>query len=121
VKQQISGLKIFDSPTKGTFVGAFALSALIFFSSISVFISNKYDDDYLRRLLNTYSNFHGLALGLFTPLWLGLTSALLVKFYVLISESLAKLVIAKIAAVLGITLLYLLITFLGTMGILYIS
>jgi hypothetical protein len=111
----------FSSPFKGTFIGAFAISALIFFSSMSVYISNKYDDDYLRILLNTYSNFHGLALGLFIPLWLGLTSVLLVKFYVLISESLAKWIIAKIAAVFGIILLYLLITFLGTMGILYIS
>jgi hypothetical protein len=116
-----SGLKFFHSPVKGTFLGAFALSALVFFSSMSVYISNNYEDDYLRMVSNTYSNFDGLALGLFTPLWIGLTSALLVKFCILISDSFAELVVAKISAVLGIVLLYLLITFLGTMGILYIS
>jgi len=121
MKQQPSGLKFFHSPVKGTFIGASALSALVFFSSMSVYISNKYDDDYLTMLLNTYSNFYGLTLGLFTPLWIGLTSALLVKFYISTNKSLTEFPTAKIAAILGQVLLYLLITFFGTIGILYIA
>jgi hypothetical protein len=112
---------LFSSPIRGTFIGAFVLTALTYFASISVYLMNNYEEDFFRMLRGTYSHFHGLSLGLFTPLLIASTSALLVKFYLWVNKALAGFKVAKYAITFGLFMAYLLITFMGTLGILYFS
>jgi hypothetical protein len=111
----------FKSPVTGTFVGTSVFTALIILLLYSFYVQNNYDDSNVKIVGSLYTSTHGLALSIFTPIVLGLTTSLLIKYFIGIRSLLIQSKILRALSFGGLFLAYFGASFMSVSVVFYFA
>jgi hypothetical protein len=113
--------KAFRSPVRGTFIGASTLIALMVFLLTSAYVQNNYDGPNWKITSSLYTNTSGLALSIFTPIVIGITTSFFIKYFILIRKLLVHNKIACYLSFTGLFIAYLGVSFICVSAVLYFA